>query len=171
MEEDKEPGEKDKEPNEIAELNAQYKTYFSKLRDKMKDELTLTDSKIHNTMMTRGHNHEYYVSLLVEEKRKLKEKEATDDRLYKGLIKHYMSPSAKIQAKSLAEAKEYASRDDRYIKSTAEINWRQMIVEYLVEMNKILNKQYFTVGNIIDWYRLDRSSMVSKMKEDDDREQ
>ena len=156
--------ENEKELTKVQKINQHYKEFFEQLRTKMKDELTLTDSKMHSTMMNRGRNHEYYVSLMVEEKRKLKEAEASTERMQKKLIKHYMSPAAKIQAGTITEAKDMVNADERFIVANAELGWRRKIVDYLTEMNKVLTKQYFTVTNILDWYKLDPSNVVAQLQ-------
>ena len=160
--------EEEKEQSKTDKINEFYSTFFKKLRVKIQGELTLTDAVMHRVMLNRGKNHEYYISVMVEEKRKLKDAESKTERMFKKLIKHYMSPAANISAKTITEAKEYALKDERYINAVLELGWRKQLVDYLTEMNKILTKQYFTVTNILDFYKLDPSSMASKMQEETD---
>jgi len=160
--------ENNKELKNINDLEAHYKQIFQKIQDKLRAELSITDSNILEVMMNRGKSHEFFISLFVDEKRKCKDRENQFELLLKKLTKFYLSPNAKIQASTQTEAKEMAMRDERYIIAKKELSWRQQIVEYLEKMNKLLDKQYFTISNIIEFYKLDKSNVVSPRTEESD---
>lgn len=153
-------------PKTNREIDDIFKPVFKKIQEKVKETLLLNDSNMEMAMRKHSHSHEYFITLMVEERRILKDLKDRQEKMLHDLKIHFRSPKAKIQAKNLNEAEVMARKDSRYKSFAYQVLWREKIVEYLEEINKLFRNQTYTFGNLVEYYKLDPTNIVPGKKDE-----
>lgn len=156
------------EPEKQKTVDEVYIELYRKLQAKFKADMELNDGNFMHKCMTLCSDHQYAMTLWVDERHKLELMEEQHDKLLENLIKQVQAKSANISASNKADAVKMAMMDPRFINSRKELAWRKKLTKYLEETCKIFAKRYYLLETAKDIYKMDKSNapIVNKEKED-----
>lgn len=122
---------------------------FQKLKQKVEQELKLTEENVEAKSIQLSNFHNNIRSLYVKELEILKQKLALKDKIY-GKLYHKYKYEFDYQLDTKAEVEAYVKSDDKYYQIALDCSSQEVQVKYLEETLSHINNMGFRIKNFVD---------------------
>lgn len=127
---------------------------IDEIKEKVEEEIKIDRNDLLEENVQQISLHHRYLSLLEEQKRKLRKLEAVKDKWYAKLYDDYRWNSEK-RRKTKAELESAVKKHPKYAKINKMMETQRNLVEYLEGVVDLLKNRYFILKNLVEMDKME----------------